>query len=392
MGPGGPFPFGFDPQQLMRMLQSEGPVNWEVARQIAGVIAAVDPDTQQPREEPPVDTRTAAAFDGVARAAQLAVANATGLGETQALRVTCIDRRTWAEHTLDGLKPTLEALAGPLGQPLAEIDDDELDGTIGADPFAGLATMMMPILLGVWAGSMIGYLAQQALGQYDLPLPIDAEPRLAFVASNVDAFASSWSLPIDDLRYALALRESVHGAQRSVPWVRRRLVDLTSQYVGAYEISGDLMEGAFGDLDFTNLAALNEVPEALGDPNQLLGAMRSERQGPMLEALQRFVAVLEGYTDVMVSRLGEPMITSFGMLDEALRRHRVERGQAAAFVDRLLGLELDREHYERGVGFCEGVVDRAGTDGLNRLWERPEMVPTPAELEAPGLWLARIDL
>ena len=58
----------------------------------------------------------------------------------------------------------------------------------------------------------------------------------------------------------------------------------------------------------------------------------------------------------------------------------------------LLGLELGREQYERGEAFCRGVVDRASSDALNRLWEREEMVPTPAELEAPGLWLARIDL
>jgi uncharacterized protein (DUF2342 family) len=86
------------------------------------------------------------------------------------------------------------------------------------------------------------------------------------------------------------------------------------------------------------------------------------------------------------------MIPSFGMIDEALRRHRVDRGQAAAFVDRLLGLELDREHYDQGVAFCAGVVERAGVDGLNRLWEGPAMVPTQAELGAPGLWLARIEL
>jgi uncharacterized protein (DUF2342 family) len=30
--------------------------------------------------------------------------------------------------------------------------------------------------------------------------------------------------------------------------------------------------------------------------------------------------------------------------------------------------------------------------GLDRLWADEAMVPTPAELDAPGLWLARIDL
>jgi uncharacterized protein (DUF2342 family) len=38
------------------------------------------------------------------------------------------------------------------------------------------------------------------------------------------------------------------------------------------------------------------------------------------------------------------------------------------------------------------VIERAGPEGLNRLWESERMLPTPAELDAPGLWLARIEL
>jgi uncharacterized protein (DUF2342 family) len=30
--------------------------------------------------------------------------------------------------------------------------------------------------------------------------------------------------------------------------------------------------------------------------------------------------------------------------------------------------------------------------GLSRLLEDPELLPTPNELDAPGLWLARIEL
>jgi uncharacterized protein (DUF2342 family) len=88
------------------------------------------------------------------------------------------------------------------------------------------------------------------------------------------------------------------------------------------------------------------------------------------------------------------MVASHVRIDEALRRHRLDRGEAGVFVDRLLGLELDRDHYEAGVAFARGVVERSDDtlDQLNRLWDREEMVPTRNELLAPGLWLARIDL
>ena len=112
----------------------------------------------------------------------------------------------------------------------------------------------------------------------------------------------------------------------------------------------------------------------------------------MLESLQRFVSVIEGYTDIVVEMLGERMITSHARIDEALKRHRLDRGEAAAFVDRLLGLELDRRHYDEGIAFSRGVVERGGIEQLNRLWTGLEMMPTPRRVRGPGLWLARIDL
>jgi putative hydrolase len=212
------------------------------------------------------------------------------------------------------------------------------------------------------------------------------------VVRNVEAFGTEWTLPDDELRYALALREVVHGAQRSVPWVREELERLATDYVGAYEVNPDALQEQLGDIDLSDPSASMSTFTEMGDPSLLLGAMRSERQGPLLEALQRFVSVLEGYTDIVVETLGVQMMTSHARIDEALKRHRLERGEAAAFVDQLLALQLDRGHYDVGVAFSRGVVERGGLDQLNRLWTSREMMPTSSELEAPGLWLARIDL
>ena len=40
----------------------------------------------------------------------------------------------------------------------------------------------------------------------------------------------------------------------------------------------------------------------------------------------------------------------------------------------------------------KGIVERAGKPGVERLWRSERELPTPAEIDAPGLWLARIDL
>lgn len=387
MGSGWPFPpGGFDLSKVMRMLQSEGPVNWEVAVEIAGWVSVTDASGET-RPDAPTDPAATARVLELARAAQTHVAGATGLTESLAIPVRTLTRREWAELTLQGLRPVVEALAGALRPPSPQAP---IPGSpASADPFAGLIATLAPVLLGIQTGTMIGLLAQETHAGYDLPLPLDAEPVIGFVPANVDAFAEAWSLPADDLWFALALREAVRAAQRSVRWVRTRLVELSRAYVSGYRFDEEALASQLGDLDLTDLSSLAEQQL---DPAELLEAMRTPEQVGPLEELQRFAAVLEGYADTVAMRVGTTLVPSFAQIDEALRRHRVERGQAVALLDRLLGLELRREHYELGVAFCRGVVDRAGPEGLNRLWEREPMVPTRAELEAPGLWLARIEL
>jgi uncharacterized protein (DUF2342 family) len=90
--------------------------------------------------------------------------------------------------------------------------------------------------------------------------------------------------------------------------------------------------------------------------------------------------------------VGEGLIGSYRMLSEALRRRRVEADPSDRFVERLLGLELTQSAYDRGAAFVSGVVEREGKEGLEQLWRSERELPTPAEVDAPGLWLARIEL
>ena len=389
---------GFDLAQLMQMLQSQGPINWDVARQIAAWVA-VEGGTERL-----VDPAAHEQLDELARAAQTNVVAETDLTATfAAAPLRTLGPQAWAALHLDALRPVLEALATTLGQVMREAGPEpgELEsgepgspGAAGPSPFGpemlgGMMQMLAPALLGMQAGSMIGYLAQHALGRYDLPLPTSDEPSLCFVVQNIDAFEEAWSLERADLRFYIAVHEVVHAAERSVPWVRDRLVRLSTEYVSAYEVDPGALEDRFGSVDPSDPSTLGSIAE---DPDALLGAMHSPRQDEPRRQLQLLTAVVEGYADSVLERIGEKLIPSFRQIHEAMQRHRVERGEAEVFIEGLLGLKLERHHYEQGTAFCRGVIERAGPEGLNRLWESERMLPTPAELEAPGLWLARIEL
>jgi putative hydrolase len=156
------------------------------------------------------------------------------------------------------------------------------------------------------------------------------------------------------------------------------------------------MTDGLADFEFNPTGDFAEMQEQLqsmlGDPSALLGAMRSPEQEALLPEMAVLMATIVGYIDHVMDRVGTTLISDYGQLTEALRRRRVTASESDRFVERLLGLELTQEVYDRGRAFADGVAERAGTDGLNRLWESEESLPTSNELDAPGLWLARMGI
>ncbi|HEU5448921.1 MAG TPA: zinc-dependent metalloprotease [Acidimicrobiia bacterium] len=385
--PLGPFG-GFDLSQMLRFLQSDGPVHWEVARQVARWVAL------EGGEEPSVSASDLARLAEVAPAAEQRVLAETG-DPPPTPSVALLDRVQWADQALVTLKPVLEKLAVTLQGEMPDADDPdiaEMMKQMPGNPLAGMAGMfgaIGPLLLGVQCGFMVGQLAQSLLSEHDLLLPIADPPRPAIIVPNLEAFSAAWSIPADDLRFYVALGEGVRSRVAARPWVRERLVRLASEYVSSFRIDTAALESQLGSVDFSDPSSFEG---AMLDPDAMLGAMQSPEQMAVLQRFQLTTAVLESYADFVVERLADPMITSLSTIREAMRRHRVERSEADRFIQRLLGLDPSRRLHDQAAAFCRGVEERAGSAALDRLLEAESMLPTPAELEAPGLWLARIEL
>jgi putative hydrolase len=368
---------------LAKMFSKQGPVNWDIARQTATWLAT------EGKPEPNVNPLERIRLEELVRVADLQVSAATGLDTSIAggiLSMLPVSRGDWALHSLEAYRPFLERLAVSLST-AGDEDDDPADPA--TQLMGDLGKMLGPVLLGMQSGFMLGHLSRRALGQYDLPLPRLPADQLLVVPANLDAFAGQWSLVADDLRMWVCLQEVTHHAILGRPHVRARLEHLINEYVSRFEVDPDALEASLGNIDPTDAAALQKI---LGNPETLLGAMRTPGQQETLSRIETLTAVIEGHVDHVMDTVGRGLIGSYGQLTEALRRRRVEATDGERFAARLLGLELGRGQYERGAAFIRGVVERAGEDGLGRLWQTDRELPTPAELDAPGLWLARIDL
>ncbi|MGI9624816.1 MAG: zinc-dependent metalloprotease [Acidimicrobiales bacterium] len=375
---------------LSGILGGMGDGGWTAARQMAFTLAT------EGTSEPNVDPEVRMEIEQLARVAELRATDATGLSPAGGgLTVTAVTRTQWVDKTLDAYKPLFKQITDALGNAPGPSTGDEIEPIDQADQamamFGQMMAMLGPMMLSMTAGSMVGHMGRHSLGQYDIPVP-RSHDEILIMPANLDEFGEEWSLDQQDLRLWVCLHEITHHLVLGVPHVGDTLRALMLDYAGGFRADPTALEQRLGALDLSNPEALTDLQSTLGDPEVILGAIQSPAQRELLPRLQAVTAVVVGVVDYVMDSVGETLLGSYDQLTEALRRRRVEADPSDRFIERMLGLELTQDQYDRGASFVTGVVERAGAEGLARLWESETNLPTPNEVDAPGLWLARIDL
>lgn len=371
--------------EFAKMLAGQGPLNWDAARQFAALAASGG------SSEPNVDPAVRIQLAELARILELHVHDLTGL-DTTFPEITPVMRGTWAQRTLDAYRPLFTELATSLGQRPPTEAEDEADPMLAM--MAGLSQMMAPSMMGMAVGSMVGRMAARTFGQYDLPIPRGGEATLLVVPANIDQFAADWSLPADEMRLWVLAQELTGHTLFSITSLRDQLAALVRRHVGAFRPDPSAVAERLASLE-TDAGGdpTQALQQLLGDPAVLLGAVQSPEQLALAPQLDAAIAAVVGYVDYLVDSVAVRVIGGDALrIAEAVRRRRVEVSPDDVFVERLLGLQLTNEQVQRGKQFAGGVVDRIGEAGLTALFAKQSALPTPAEIDAPGLWIARLEL
>ena len=102
---------------------------------------------------------------------------------------------------------------------------------------AQLLGQLSPLLLGAQVGSVLGTLAQQVLGQYDIAVPRpEGSGALLFVVPNVAAFERDWSLDPTDFRTWIAIHEVTHRFEFARPWALPRFRELVDDFLSTLQL------------------------------------------------------------------------------------------------------------------------------------------------------------
>ena len=207
----------------------------------------------------------------------------------------------------------------------------------------------------------------------------------------IDAFAAEWEIPLDEMRLWVIAHELAGHTLLSIPHIAEHLRSLVQRHVGAFQPDASAISDKLTGLDMDQSDPMAAMQAAFGDPEVLLGAVRSDEQLAMEPQLDAAVAVTIGVIDWVVDAVAVRIIGGNALqIAEAVRRRRADASPDDLFVERLLGIRLGADQTARGKAFVQGVVDRAGENGLAALFTSVDAMPTPNEIEAPGLWLARV--
>ena len=350
--------------KLIELFNQPGPVNWKLAGEISRHLAG---------DVEPIEPWLAEEYRDLTRLAQMKIAEETPLDVGEAIDAQPVDRASWASLNLQSFRYLVEPLAEKLGASGA------------GSPLEGMMVPLGPALLGAQMGIMTGFLSHRILGQFDIGLPAAEAGDLYLVVPNIEAFASENRLDARQVRLWVALHEVTHQAEFARPWVRPAFVGLIARYLDGLELDPTSLTeklGSFSDPE--------QFESVMSDPAGLAGLITTPEQRPILEAIQAFMAIVEGYADYLMDRAATKMLPDLARMREAMDRRRAEPSQGEQIINRMLGLELKQEQYRLGAEFCSEVARRWGEDALETLWAEAGSFPTLAELQDPVAWAARV--
>lgn len=359
--------------QAMMSSTSEGPVNWQLAHENARRVAAAGTD-------PSVNAQQAREVDEALRLAELWLDPVTDLQAT-GLIGRAWSRAEWVEATLATWKrltePVANSIANALSDALTQQMPEEMKAVMGGT--SSMLQNMGGAIFGMQLGQAIGALSAEVVSSTDIGVPL-ADLEMALLPANVAKFGEGLSVPENEVRLFLAVREAAHARLFvQVPWLRGHLLGAIEAYARGIHIDLSRVEDLARDLDPGNPEGIQEaLSQGVFMPE------RTPEQAAALEKLETALALVEGWVDELTAAATEKMLPSAVALRETVRRRRATGGPAEHAFSSLVGLELRPRRLREAATLWAALKDERGIAGRDAIWQHPDLLPTAHDLDDPA--------
>ncbi|MFI2754774.1 zinc-dependent metalloprotease [Cellulomonas sp. P22] len=377
--------------QVQRLLAAsgEGPVNWDLAHDVARQAAVAEGD-------PSLTENQVRQATGALSVAELWLDAATDLppagGPARAL-----NRSEWVELTLPAWRRLTEPIASSLSTALADAlagsFPDELppDMPAAVGPLGGtegpslIIRQLGSAVFGMQVGQAAGTLSREVFGLTDIGVPLVGDPTTALVPTNVDGFAEGLDAPVDEVRLFLALREAAHARLFThVPWLRAHLLGAVEAYARGITIDVESLDEAVRSIDPTDPSALQAaISRGVFEPQT------TREQQVALARLETALALVEGWVDEVTTTAALPHLPHAVALREMIRRRRAAGGPAEQTFATLVGLELRPRRSRDAAALWARIAADGGREARDAVWDHPDLMPTTEDLDDPQGYTAR---
>ncbi|MGH3430339.1 MAG: zinc-dependent metalloprotease, partial [Mycobacteriales bacterium] len=396
----GPQPFDGDPAAWAAMLEnvrhafaaasagSDGPVNWELANQLANNMAA-----ENDRE---LTTEEKREVSDSLHLADLWLDEVTIL-PSGAQRGVAWTRQEWVTQT----KPAWKQLSDPLASRVVEAMTSQL-GTDAEEAPEQLRGMLPPEVLGQLGGQLsqifagvggvvfgaqlgkgIGTLSGEVLSATDIGLQLGPAGTAALVTANLAEYAEGLERPVDEVRLYASLREAAHHRlYQHVPWLRSHVTDAVTAYARGIVVDREAFEDALDRLQI-EVDARNPESMQLAISEGLFTPAQTPQQKQALARLELALALVEGWVSHVVDSAAGKHLPSTAALSEASRRRRAAGGPAEQTFATLVGLELRPRKLREAAALWELLEQRRNVEGRDGIWQHPDLLPTTEDLDNP---------
>lgn len=361
--------------ELQKLLAWEGgPVNWDLARQLAQAQLA---------SQPAAATRA----PGIARADREQVADALRLADlwldgatvlpSGVVTVQVWSDPEWVERTV----PVWPALCDPVAARVVSAMGTALpeQAAAAAGPLLGMLNSVGGLMFGAQVGQALAELAREVVSSTDIGLPLGPAGTAALLPDNVAVFTEGLELPAEEVLLFLALREAAHHRLFGhVPWLRQRLLDTVDSYARGITVDTSAIARAMTELDPTDPASIQQaLTGGVFEPQT------TTEQRAALTRLETLLALVEGWVDSVTAAAASGTLPGAAALRETLRRRRASGGPAEQTFATLVGLELRPRKLREAAQLWQALADRGGNTGRDALWSHPDLLPDSDDLDDP---------
>ena len=344
------------------------PIDWTLAQRVATRVGGTNEFARSYLAH-----SLEADFAELTEQAEQLVCDATGLRSTSGkARAKVVTRADWVGVNLASFKRQLS--------PLMERMSKQVSGVFAPSARA---------IAGAEIGTLLGWMSQRVLGQYDLLVSEDNPDEgdtVYYVGSNVLAIEKRHAFPPREFRLWLALHEVTHRAQfTGVPWMREHYLSLVKVTIGSLEPDPKRFVEALKRAVTEVRAGHNPIADG-----GIVALLAGNEQRAAMDEIAGMMSLLEGHGDVTMNRAGLGYVRSADRFARVLSQRRGEVKGVAKAVRTLLGVEAKMRQYEEGEKFIAHVEKVRGERFIDHAWSNSKSLPTLAEIRDPDRWIERV--